>query len=204
MCNWKYRPVEPTDSTQYLVDQGFDVVLCSASISSQQTLFPGDRFALPNIRSLTRHAAVRSTVAQGGAVLGHLNTIWTPVRYLAGSLWPGIDLALAIMKGGPDVKLPEQMAAFGKDFLGLTETNAWVSACSSVVSLSPRRDEWLAVLNLRPTSALKPAVVAAIAAAAPQWAEANRLLRDVVEPHVGKHDEEFQAFSLMVELAAHA
>ena len=40
MCNWRYRPHEPTNTTQYLIDQGFDVVLCSASISSQQMLFP--------------------------------------------------------------------------------------------------------------------------------------------------------------------
>ncbi len=201
MCNWKYRPVEPTDSTQFLLDRGFDVVLCSASISSQQTLFPGDRFALPNVRSLQKHTSLKATTEPGGRVLGQLNTIWTPVRYLAGSLWPGIDLVLAIMRDGADAKLDERMAAFGRDYFGLTDTTAWASACKTVVDLSPRRDEWLAVLNLKP--ALKPAMVTSIADAAPRWAEASRVLRETVEPHVGRHDESFLAFSLMVELAAH-
>ncbi len=203
MCNWQYRPEEPADSTQYLLDRGFDVVLCSASISSQQTLFPGERFALPNVRSLRRHAAVRPTAGGGGRVLGHVNTVWTPVRFLAGSLWLGLDLALSLMQDGTAVDMGVRIAAFGREFHGLADTEAWTEACLVVVRCSPCRDEWLAVLNLRPTAELGPATVDAIAAAAPQWAGANALLAGVA-PLVREHETEFRAFSLMVELAAHA
>ncbi len=204
MCNWKYRPEEPTKSTQYLLDQGFDVVLCSASISSEQQLFPGERFALRNVRSLQRHAAVRATTAGGGRVLGQVNTVWTPVRFLADSLWLGLDLALALMRDGAGIDLDARIVDFGRAFYGLADTTAWVAACRVVVRCSPRRGEWLAVLNLRPPAELDGPTVDSIAAAAPEWARARSLLADVVAAGVRQHEVEFGAFSLMVELAAHA
>lgn len=201
MCNWKYRPEEPTDSTRALLDRGFDVVLCSASISSQQQLFPGERFALRNVRSLHRHAALRSTAPGGGRVLGHVNTVWTPVRFMAGSLWLGLDLALALMREPAGVDLAGRMADFGRGFHGLVDVSPWVEACRIVVRCSPCREEWLAVLNLSP--AVDAATADAIAAAAPQWASAHALLGDVAAA-VRCHETEFRTFALMVELAAHA
>lgn len=199
MCNWQYAPNVSAESTQYLIDQGFDVMLCSASISFAQTLFPGDQYALPNVRTLQRQSTITSTVERGGHVLGHINTIWTPVRYLAGSLWLGIDLALAILHVGEAVDLNERIASFGKDFYDLFDVDTWQTACQDIIRLSPQREEWLVVLNLKAA----PEFIEAIAAAAPQWAEAARRLH-AIRPVVRQHADEFDAFLLMVDLAAHS
>ena len=197
MCNWKYRPVEPTDSTQYLLDSGFDVVLCSATISSQQMLFPGERFALRNIRSLQKHLQVQSS---GGKILGQLSTIWTPVRYMADSLWLGIDLSLTIMREGGNIDFAGCVGEFGGAFYGLSDTDDFVAACEIVAHLSPCRDEWLSVLRLENVDAFAEPV----RLAAPDWAVAYRLLDQSVRPAVSRCHREFDTFTLMTELTANA
>ncbi|MDB5327895.1 MAG: glycoside hydrolase family 20 [Phycisphaerales bacterium] len=201
MCNWRYRPHEPAETTQYLLDQGFDVVLCSASISSQQMLFPGERFALPNIRSLREHSTLTSD--GGGRVLGHINTVWTPVRYLADSLWLGLDLSVTLIRDGADSNVAEAIAKFGQSFYGLGDSRAFVAACEVVLELSPCRDEWTSVLTLAQESIADPEKMRVITVAAPRWADAAALLEDSVRPAVHEHHREFATFVLMVELAAH-
>ena len=195
-CNWRYRPQEPTETTQQLLDCGYDVVLCSAAISSQQTLFPGEQFSLPNIRSLRAHESLSAANARG-RVIGRISTVWTPVRYIAESLWLGMDLVIALMNGPREVDLQSRIAEFGSDFYGLSHLQDWVRACAIVLKLSPLRDEWLAALTMHSSD---PRCMTQIRSAAPQWAEAERLLQGI-RSSVRNHEREFDAFLLMVTLA---
>jgi hypothetical protein len=196
-CNWRYRPHEPVETTQSLLDRGYDVVLCSASISSQQMLFPGQRFALPNIRSLRAHESLISANGQG-RIVGRINTIWTPVRYIAQSLWLGLDLAFALMRDGPQVDMTGRIEDFGSNFYGLREVADWREACEIVLRQSPKRDEWLSTITMQP---LNEIILGQIRAAQPQWFRACKLL-DAVRTQVTRHNEEFEAFGLMVRLAS--
>jgi hypothetical protein len=196
-CNWRYRPDEPVETTQFLLDRGYEVVLCSASISSQQTLFPGEQFSLPNVRSLHAHESLVSASARG-RVIGKINTIWTPVRYIAQSLWLGLDLVFAIMRDGPGVDIGARIAAFGEEFHGLSDTDNWRQACEIVLQCSPKRDEWLAAIAMNPVN---DSISGQIMAAQPQWALAHDKL-ELVRPQVRRHQREFDAFFLMVRVAS--
>jgi hypothetical protein len=198
-CNWRYRPAEPVETTQALLDRGYEVVLCSASISSQQTLFPGEQFALPNVRSMHAHESLIPANVRG-RVLGRINTVWTPVRYIAQSLWLGLDLVFAIMRDGPGVDIGSRIEAFGDEFYGLDETASWRQACEIVLQRSPMREEWLAAITMNP---MNEKISNQIAAAEPEWAMACRLLEQV-QPQVRRRHREFEAFLLMVRLASSA
>jgi hypothetical protein len=194
ICNWQYAPDPPPAATQTLLDAGFDVLLCSALISHDQPLFPGDRFALPNIRALDDQRAL----AGRGRVLGHVNTIWTPVRYVADSLWLGVDLAAAVLDGRDP---GAQGRALGQAFHGLTGTDAarFADAARLLFEGSPLRDEWLSVATLEP---LAPAMHDRVVAAAERWSIAHRLLTRVA-PAVRMHRVEFRALALLLEVLHH-
>ena len=196
-CNWRYRPEEPLDTTQGLIDRGYDVVLCSASISSQQMLFPGEQFALPNLRSLHQHETLKPAgrlINGRGRVIGRINTVWTPVRYIADSLWLGLDLAFAVMRDGSLADLDARINAFGLEFYGLTDVVDWNHACQIVLQQSPLRDEWLAAITMQPTDTER------FRDTAMQWKIAAEKLSDI-SSKVKHHRREFDAFLLLVQLA---
>ena len=195
-CNWRYRPEEPLETTQALLDRGYQVVLCSASISSSQMLFPGEQYALPNLRSLHGHESLTAK-SGNGRIIGRINTIWTPVRFLAESLWLGLDLVIALMREGPDVNLATRIDQFGVDFYGLSDVRDWGTACEIVLQRSPLRDEWLAAVNMKSSD---PVILNRIKSAQPQWSRASRRLQSI-RPQVRRHEKEFDAFVLMVRLA---
>ncbi len=194
VCNWQYAPDAPPAATRTLLDAGFDVLLCSALISHDQPLFPGEQFALPNIRAL---ADQRAQVGRG-RVLGHVNTIWTPVRFIADSLWLGIDLAAALLDGRDPTA---QARTFGETFHGLTGVHAarFADAARLLFEGSPLRDEWLAVAALEP---LSPATHDRVATTAERWLIAHRLLVRIA-PAVRQHATEFRALTLLAEVLQH-
>ena len=196
ICNWQYAPEVPAETTQTLLDAGFDVMLCSALISHDQTLFPGEHFALPNVRALDAH---RSLVGRG-RVLGHLVTIWTPVRFIADSLWLGVDLAAATLRGetGRDATI----RAFASTFYGLVDGDAdrFANVARLIADESPTRDEWMAIAKL---ASLPPAIAARAATLAPRWSRAAATLREL-DAAVRDHATEFRAFALLINTLAHA
>lgn len=199
MCNWQYRPEVPTESTKYLLDEGFDVVLCPALISHDQTLFSGEEFALPNVRCMKRHERVRGSK---GTILGSVCTIWTGVRYMADALWPAMHVAAAVMREDRDVDQAEALCEFGRDFFGLEDVaaeRAWSDACGRVMHLAPRRPEWLAVAKAKLPDGMTAEQVEAKGA---DWQRLAAVLR-TLSPKVRRNRRAFRTFRLMVEVAAH-
>ncbi|HZZ41371.1 MAG TPA: family 20 glycosylhydrolase [Tepidisphaeraceae bacterium] len=196
MCNWQYRPAAPTDSTQYLLDQGFDVVLCPALISHDQTLFPGEEFALPNIRCMKNHEALTGQ----GKILGSICTIWTGVRFMSESIWPAIDLAAAIMDD-PKVETKNALDRFAQEYFGLTGSDArsWADLCDRVMHLSPLRTEWLAIGKAQLPDEM---TAEQIEAKGSDWERQAEKLRNLSST-VRRNRRAYRTFRLMVEVAAH-
>jgi hypothetical protein len=136
-----------------------------------------------------------------GKILGHITTIWTPVRFIANSLWVGIDLAAAILREGPDVDSATQASRFGQSFHGLSgsDLSRFTDAVLLLIEHSPTRQEWLAVAKLK---SLSPAMLNRIMAATAAWSEAQDLLIRV-SPAVTDHRHEYRAFALLIETLAH-
>jgi hypothetical protein len=196
MCNGQYRPEVPLESTQYLLDEGFDVLLFSAMISHDQPLSPGYEFALPNLRALRAHESLTGK----GRILGSLSTIWTPVRFMADSLWVGIHLAAQSQQIGPDIDFAKSISDFAAVFYGIHDSSDWAASCDRLFSLMPRREEWLAVAKL---NVEYPFVAADLARKASQLEEIARNFRSYVR-EVRKNQREYRTFLLMVDVLAHA
>ena len=193
--------MRPPATTQTLLDAGFDVISSSALISYDQPLFPGEQFAVPNVRTLQAQQSLSTGAANGGKVLGHLNTIWTPIRYIADSLWASVDLAAAILVEGADVDSQVQAQKFSQNYYGLNEADAerFAEVMGVLLEESPMRSEWLAVVRLEPLSdELRERVMNV----SPKWLRAESTLKRL-SPSVRKHAVEFGAFSLLVEMFAH-
>jgi hypothetical protein len=201
-CNWQYTPEVSPDATRTLLDAGLDVMLCSALISHDQPLFPGERFALPNVRAVQVNQKVAGEGPSAGRVLGHCVTVWTPVRYLADSLWVGLDLAAAVLGCGPAVDADARLRTFGASFHGLavTEVARFAEAVRTLLDDAPVREEWVAVAKLSP---LPPAMLARVTAAAARWSAAHAALVQLA-PLVRRHGVEYGALTLLVEVLAHA
>jgi len=197
MCDWQYLPNASSATGQLLLDAGFDVLLCSALISHDQTLFPGQQFSLPNVRVLEQHRSLKGR----GKVLGHIATVWTPVRYIAESLWLGIDLAATIQREGPKVSGFEALQRFGQEFYGFGNTDAlrFAKVATLLTTHSPRREEWLAVLKLRLPGSRGLADVRGLA---DEWAEAAKTLENMALSATS-HQAELAAFRLVFELLAY-
>ena len=196
ICNWQYTPHASPKTTHTLLDAGFDVMLCSAMISYDQTLFPGNQFAIPNIRTLQGQLSLTGR----GKILGHLTTIWTGVRYIADSMWLGVDLTAAILRDGPAVDADAQAARFARDFYGLSavEASHFAEVSKLLLDASPTRAQWVDVAKLKP---LKPDELDKVAKLAPRWARASKTLSDLA-PAVRQHATEFEAFALLIEMLA--
>lgn len=196
VCNWQYTPEVPRATTQRLLDWGFEVVLCPALISHDQPLYPGQAFAVPNLRSIAGHAGMSGK----GRVHGSITTVWTPMRFMHDALWMALDLAAAVMREGGDVDLRETLATFAERFHGFTPPAEWVDACEQVFEMMPMRKEWLAVVKLDDKSATFPGDVAARAVRWGQVAEALRGSRE----RVTREAQSYETLVLMAELLAHA
>ena len=198
MCDWQYLPNASPTTSQMLLDNGFDVLLCSALISHDQTLFPGQQFSLPNVRAMQQHESLVSR----GKILGHITTVWTPVRYIADAMWLGIDLAAAIQRDGPKVAGFGALQRFGREFYGFGNTAAlrFAEAATLLTTRSPRREEWVAIAKLRLPSGRS---VADVRSAADEWAEAAEMLGNLAI-FAKSHSTELAAFRLMFDLLAYA
>lgn len=195
MCDWQYQPRPPTDGAQRLLDGGFDVILASALISHDQTIFPGEQFALPNIRAMRGN----ERLSGAGKILGSVVTIWTPVRYLSESMWLPIDLAAAILREGADVDLAGPIKQFGEEFYGLSGQDAarWTVACAELLTLIPRRQQWLAIARGDvPIDGQRPEVQSA------QWKRLNKSLRQSLRSAT-KNRRARRTFLLMVDVLTH-
>jgi len=200
MCDWQYRPQVPPDSMQYLLNEGFDVLLFSALISHDQTLFPGNDFALPNLRVMRRY----ETLQGKGRILGNMTTVWTPVRYIADSLWLGLHLAAAVMRDGAEVDFQTCISDFAAGFYGIDDSAGWTAICERLLRLIPRREEWLAVAKLETQNPPQNSLDASdLSHKAEQWNQITSQIRQYTR-QVRNNRREYRAFQLMTDVVAHS
>ena len=192
VANWQYTPMVPDATTGQLQQMGFEVVSTSAMISYDQPLYPGQQFALGNLRDTPRHAREYKTK-------GVITTIWTSQRFLADSLWPAIHYA-AELKQDPSLGIDDSMRRFAESFHGFTPSPGWLQAVKMVFENSPMRKPWVAALRLELDERLDGADLDAQATC---WREAFETLRDEATA-VQRETSCYNTFLFMVELSAHA
>ncbi len=191
IANWQYTPTVPEATTRQLQAWGFEVVNCGAMISYDQPLFPGEQFALGNLRDTPRHAREHGT-------RGAITTIWTPQRFLADSLWPAVHYA-AELKQDPTCRIEDSMQRFAQSFHGFTPGPAWLRAVRIVFEQIPMRKPWVAALQLELNQDLDGVDLDALATI---WEAAYETLREAARS-VTKETEAYRSFLLMVEVGAH-
>lgn len=191
VANWQYTPVVPEATTTQLRGMGFDVVSCSAMISHDQPLYPGQQFSLDNLRDTPRHAREHET-------RGMMTTVWTPQRFLADALWPAVHYA-AGLKEDASLSIDDSMRRFAEDFHGFTPGTAWLQAVRMVFKHSPMRKPWVAALRLEFDERLDGVDLDAQAVC---WRESYVALREQAFS-VEREVPSYNAFLLMVELSAH-
>lgn len=194
IANWQYTPKVPDETTRRLQDWGFEVISCPALITHDQTLYPGDQFAVPNLRDTADHSERFNT-------LGTITTIWTPQRYLHDALWPAVHLAVEFMTRGASLDVVESSQRFAIDFYGLAPEFAtvWSKAMADVYELSPMRKPWVAAMKLEMDDRLDGVDVAEQSR---RWASIAGMLVDLRSEVTSEHLS-FDSLILMCEVAAH-
>lgn len=153
LCNWQYAPKTTTESTQQLLDWGFEVVVCPALISHNQPVYPGETFALPNVRVISQHRNL------GPGVLGMITTIWTPTRFLPDTLWPAVHYAAAVTTEGEKVDPRDALADFARRFHDMEPTDIWLDAMVALQTHAPHRNDWAPVARLDADLKTDPAIL---------------------------------------------
>ncbi|MBC2592909.1 family 20 glycosylhydrolase [Ruficoccus amylovorans] len=143
---WQYAPEVTDGLTRSVLDKGFQALLCPGLITYDQQALPGD-FALPNIERMCSYQSLRGR----GEILGALTTIWTPMRYLHDCLWPALRVASDAMATG-SLTLVRSVRSHVEDFHGAVPHPDLVQPLCRMFELSPRRDEYLAILKAEPGS----------------------------------------------------
>lgn len=193
---WHYRPeVDPAIIHPHL-ERGFDVLLCGAVISYDQMLFPGEDFALPNLRCMSR---IERMVHPGpGKIIGQISTVWTPTRYMHDALWIALDLAMAFLTEGPHVDAREKAEQFAREFYGITPSPQWLDAIDTLYALSPTFYPWIELLQGRTHEGRESAVSLADA---PRWRRAHDALAGMLN-QVHQNQQAYATFMLMVDVLA--
>lgn len=194
MCNWHYHPGVCPSSTRQLIDAGFEVVLCPALISHNQTVYPGESFAHPNLRSMATHREL------GPQVVGWITTVWMSMRYLPETLWPAVHFATAVMKHGDQVDPMASLAEFARSFHGMEPSDQWLAAMRSMEQLAPHRNAWSPVSRLLDSLEAAPAELEEMA---DQFARIDDALR-AARPQVKSNVESFDRILLLVDVLEHA
>ncbi len=107
MFQWDYRADFKEKRSRDLLDAGFEVVACPALSKSGTVFAPYDE----NITNIRRSAS-RSLAQRKDGLLGLVNTVWCPWRYLPGALDYGLALAAHVFSvQEEDPALAEKFAA---------------------------------------------------------------------------------------------
>lgn len=132
MFNWNYVPEYPSHKSAILLDAGFEVVACPATVCFFTRVTPN----LDNFANL-RHCMNRSLAQRrrGRGVTGMVNTVWCPWRYLPGAIDHGLAMAGELFETGTE--RPDFSRRFAEDFYGVTNGTKLGVALDALVRLSP-------------------------------------------------------------------
>lgn len=113
MCHWSYHEEYSASKADLLLDAGFQVLACPATVC-WQTRLAVNTINLKNLRNTT----ARSLPQRAKGLVGVLNTVWCPWRYLPGELDFGLAFAGHLCNVAKEN--PQFAAHFAMDFYGLT------------------------------------------------------------------------------------
>ncbi|MBW2149529.1 MAG: family 20 glycosylhydrolase, partial [Deltaproteobacteria bacterium] len=142
ICDWQYFDVEVSNITG-LLEKGFDVICCPALTNFFKVIHPRES-NLQNIDDFSR--AARST--QSASVVGMMNTVWCPYRFLQGAVIHGIALAASIFRGD-SVEKDSFSRKWAADYFGVSDAQAVGCAIGTLYAVVPELllDKSLAPLN---------------------------------------------------------
>lgn len=193
MANWQYEPQVPWETTQTLMDMGFEVLLCSSMICYAQTLFPGKRHAIPNLIETARQTKLDPRI------VGSIVTIWTPQRFMHNTLWPAVDYSAALLRQQGYVPLKQTLPTFAKDFHGFDPSAQWIDAMQQLFDHMPKIQPWVDALAL--TQETENPVDERIKDAK-RWAAIRNTLQSA-QPQVTQNREAYDTLLLMTKVLAH-
>jgi hypothetical protein len=130
ICDWQYFDVETSNITG-LLEKGFDVICCPALTNAFKVIHSRES-NLQNIKDFT-------TVAEdnhSANMLGLMNTVWCPYRFLQGVAVHGIAVAARIFRNGGEE--PEEFSEeFTVDYFGVSDAQAVGRAIRSLYAVVP-------------------------------------------------------------------
>ncbi len=140
VCDWQYFDVDPS-SVAFLLEHGFEVICCPALANFFKVIHPRES-NLQNIKDFAKVA----TGFQSPGILGLINTVWCPYRYLQGAAVHGIALGADIFRnaGMEQGSFSEKFAA---DYFGVDDAHAVGGAIRALYTVVP---ELLLVKSLIP------------------------------------------------------
>jgi hypothetical protein len=140
ICDWQYFDVEAS-SVAGLLDRGFDVICCPALTNFFKVIHPRES-NLQNIKDFTTVVAeLRSP-----GIIGMMNTVWCPYRFLQGAVVHGIALAAHVFRNGG--MEPERFSEeFATDYFGVDDAGAVGQAIRKLYQVV---SDLLLVRNLAP------------------------------------------------------
>jgi len=125
MFNWDYAAEYEERDAEIFLSAGFETVACPA-LSKYGTVFAPYAENLANMRT----TASRSLPARRRGLLGLVNTVWCPWRYLPGAVDYGLALGGHLFTS--NVEDPGFAARFAARFYGLRSGNAIGAALESL------------------------------------------------------------------------
>ena len=140
ICDWQYFDVEASSVTG-LLEKGFDVICCPALTNFFKVIHPRES-NLQNIDAFSRVA--RSM--QSESVVGMMNTVWCPYRFLQGAVVHGIALGASIFLND-SVERNSFAQKFAADYFGVSDAQAIGHAIGTLYTVVP---DLLLVKSLAP------------------------------------------------------
>lgn len=131
VCHWHYIRKPPSEPVNYLIKKGFQVVACPATSAWGIVGHPA-KHNLENVRNLTAIAASINSEK----MMGVINTVWRPQRWLTGTSLYGIAYGAVCMKNGG--KVPSLFAdKFGETAFGIKGNSKIMKAIEILHQIAP-------------------------------------------------------------------
>ena len=131
ICDWHYEPEVNSESVEFFTSKGFKVICAPALISGSQMIMPN----IGNLTNIQNFSQIAWQYKRKG-VIGLLNTVWEPFRYLQGTINYGLALSghLFLNKGNEDKQFSYD---FLETYFGIKDNPNLLNAIKKLHKISP-------------------------------------------------------------------
>ena len=130
ICDWQYFDVDASAVTG-LLEKGLDVICCPALTNFFKVIHPREG-NLQNIKDFAGVAAEN----RSSRMLGMMNTVWCPYRFLQGAIVHGIACGGNMIRGA-GIEQEDFNEKFAADYFGVADSQAVGRAIRSLYSAVP-------------------------------------------------------------------